>query len=284
MRACLWILLWMLASTCLAAESTNIVDVLRGFMLELDRLEKGEILQPGPEAPPTPAPERPSETNPPTATATDQPSETRLAAGDSLKIEIAGEPDMSTNRVVVAKDGTIDLPLAGRVNVARKTLEEATKVVRDYLGADYLVDPQVKLTLLEKVRSVPTPPVTRKPERAEEIWPGVPARSESVKPEAKPPAPVQPPPATKECRFSISNQVRNPGSYAWACERGMNLLRAIGMAGGVTARADWSRVTIRRTVEGKRREFLHDLRALAQEPEAKPPELLHGDEVEVPRE
>jgi protein involved in polysaccharide export with SLBB domain len=258
-----------------------VVNILRQFMQELEGQETGEVWQPAQD--PQPEPERPQPTEPPPVEESAQRSETRLGPGHLLKVEIVGEPDMSTNRVTVAKDGTIGLPIAGRVRVTGKTLEEATKIIRDYLGADYLVNPQVRLTLLEKAKSVVTPPAEEEPDRTNEIWPGVRAPSDPIEREAKKPAQVQPPPQAKECRFSISNQVRNPGHYQWACDQRMTLLRAIGMAGGATARADLSRVTIRRSVEGKRRELSYDLRALALDPEAKPPTLQPGDEVEVPR-
>jgi protein involved in polysaccharide export with SLBB domain len=302
MRVCLWIVLWMLTPACLGADDTNVVSILRQFIQELDRRERGEILPPveGPSValkPPPPV-ERPVENAPV------EPAERRLRPGDLLKVEVVDEPNMSTNRVAVAEDGTVRLPIAGQVVVGGKSLEEATVIVRDHLGADYLVNPRVKLTLVAKPDRVAPPPPPPKPEPAEEIWPGVPAPSvqavsddsaapnepekpkqpeKPVESEVQPPPEAAPAPKPARCQFTISNQVRKPGRYQWACDQRMTLLRAIGMAGGATARADLSRVTIRRMVEGKQRELLCDLPALVLDPEAQAPVLQPGDEVELPR-
>jgi protein involved in polysaccharide export with SLBB domain len=218
------------------------------------------------------------------------PADYRLRPGDRLKVEVLGEEAMSTATAVLADNGTLTLPIAGPVSVAGKTLEEATRAVREFLGADYLVDPQVKLTLLQTAQTTtPSPPGTPLTRTADEIWPGVRPPPQVIAVDSPQPQASPTPTATratpsKTCQFSIFNQVRKPGRYQWNCDERMTLLRAIGMAGGATARADLSRVSIRRMIDGRRVASEHDLQALALDPNALPPLLQSGDEVEVPRE
>jgi polysaccharide biosynthesis/export protein len=54
-------------------------------------------------------------------------------------------------------------------------------------------------------------------------------------------------------RFFVIGQVRNPGSFVH--ERGMTVLQAISLAGGVTDRGSNRRVRIVRIVDGKKQEF-----------------------------
>lgn len=75
-------------------------------------------------------------------------SEYMLNAGDVLEMRVYLEDDLLT-RTPVATDGTVSLPLLGRVPVGGKTLEEATKTVHDLLEKDYLVNPQVNLIITE---------------------------------------------------------------------------------------------------------------------------------------
>jgi protein involved in polysaccharide export with SLBB domain len=104
----------------------------------------------GREAPAAPAVEpQPVESVP--APPPEIPARTNLAAyhvqaGDSLKIEVYQEPDIS--RVYkVAENGTLNHPLLGKVPVAGLTLEAVESHVRDLLAKDYLVNPKVIVTL-----------------------------------------------------------------------------------------------------------------------------------------
>ncbi|MCE9616182.1 MAG: polysaccharide export protein [Lentisphaerae bacterium] len=103
-----------------------------------------------PEAPPAPARapvvEKPVAT--PAAAAAPAPVADGylVQPGDSLKIEVYQEPDIS--RIFkVAEAGTINHPLLGKVTVAGQSLDAVETRVRDLLAADYLVDPKVIVTL-----------------------------------------------------------------------------------------------------------------------------------------
>jgi protein involved in polysaccharide export with SLBB domain len=71
-----------------------------------------------------------------------------LAAHDLIKLTVFQENDLETT-VRVSKDGSVTFPLIGAVKVAGKTPQEAAKMVRDLLAKDYLVNPQVNLTVME---------------------------------------------------------------------------------------------------------------------------------------
>jgi polysaccharide export outer membrane protein len=58
------------------------------------------------------------------------------------------EDDLTTE-MRLGKDGTTTFPLLGVVNLAGKTVEEAAAIMRDALGKDYLVNPQITLTVIE---------------------------------------------------------------------------------------------------------------------------------------
>lgn len=52
-------------------------------------------------------------------------------------------------------------------------------------------------------------------------------------------------------KFTIIGQVANPGSYQLEGGQTLELLEAVGMAGGFTRIADRGRVTVKRRVDGK---------------------------------
>jgi polysaccharide export outer membrane protein len=73
----------------------------------------------------------------------------RLGPGDSVAIQVYGQPDMSTT-LYVGDDGTIRVPLAGAVQVAGTTPVEAGERVEKALKeGGYFVDPHVTLSLVQ---------------------------------------------------------------------------------------------------------------------------------------
>ena len=71
-----------------------------------------------------------------------------LSPSDLVQMKVYQEDDLET-KVRIAKDGTVTIPLIGVVHIGGKTVEEATKLIRDLLDRDYLVNPQVTLTVVE---------------------------------------------------------------------------------------------------------------------------------------
>jgi polysaccharide export outer membrane protein len=53
------------------------------------------------------------------------------------------------SRLRIGANGNTTFPLLGTINLGGKTLEDATTQIRDLLAQDYLVNPQVTLTILE---------------------------------------------------------------------------------------------------------------------------------------
>lgn len=72
----------------------------------------------------------------------------KLAPGDVIELKVYQEDELS-GRVRVDGDGTVTLPLLGAVKVSGKSVEEASKTIRDLLARDYLFDPHVTLTVAE---------------------------------------------------------------------------------------------------------------------------------------
>jgi polysaccharide export outer membrane protein len=75
-----------------------------------------------------------------------------LVPNDVVEVKVYRQPDLET-RARLAADGTVTLPLLGSVKLGALTAEEARVVVRDLLAQDYLVNPQVTLTIVEYAKN-----------------------------------------------------------------------------------------------------------------------------------
>src|SRR2546430_16619602 len=71
-----------------------------------------------------------------------------LSASDVVQVKVYQEDDLET-KVRIARDGTTSFPLIGVIKLGGKTVEQAANLIRDELGKDYLVNPQVTLTVIE---------------------------------------------------------------------------------------------------------------------------------------
>ena len=74
--------------------------------------------------------------------------EYRVGPKDVLKVTVWGHDDLS-RLVVVGADGTFQFPLVGDVRVAGLTPGGIEGLLRDLLGKDYLVNPQVSVSVQE---------------------------------------------------------------------------------------------------------------------------------------
>ena len=71
----------------------------------------------------------------------------QIGPGDSVSIQVYGQPDMATI-VYVSDDGTIPVPLAGPVQIGGMSPAEASKRIEKALkDGNFLVDPHVTLTV-----------------------------------------------------------------------------------------------------------------------------------------
>jgi polysaccharide export outer membrane protein len=158
-----------------------------------------------------------------------------LSPKDVVQIRVYQEEDLFTE-APISRDGTIRMPLLGSVNIGGKTVEEATKVIREALAKDYLVNPQVSILIKEFAKR----------------------------------------------HFVILGQVNRPGPIEMPSDESVNLLQAIGMAGGYTKIAAPSKVKVKRTVNGKEQVTEHNADKMAKDKAAPQFEILPDDVITVP--
>jgi len=72
----------------------------------------------------------------------------KIAPLDIIMIDVVGEKDLS-KELRVSSSGTITFPFLGSIEVKSKTPAEVEKLLKEKLGKDYLVDPQVIITVKE---------------------------------------------------------------------------------------------------------------------------------------
>ncbi|SRR6266542_6269653 len=72
----------------------------------------------------------------------------KIAALDIITIDVVGEKDLS-KELRVSSSGTITFPFLGNLEVKGKTPAEVENLLKEKLGKDYLVDPQVIITVKE---------------------------------------------------------------------------------------------------------------------------------------
>ena len=239
----------------------------------------------------------------------------RLGADDKIQVSVNADPKL-TQQVVIGPDGRVSLPLVGEVALGGLTVREATEYVTELLARDYLVDPKVDLQITEyKSRWVMVTGEVGKPGRvalrggatlkdalADADGLAVGAGDEiiisrdapegdgkiqiSIERPAFERAEVNPPLKTGDIvsvparpYVYVHGEVRLPGKVP--LERGMTLMKAISIVGGLTEWASESGVQIMSEGStGKKRLFkLKDIRAMR----IPDPPLKGGDVVYVKR-
>jgi len=81
-------------------------------------------------------------------------SDYRLQPGDIVRVQVFQEPDLD-REVRVSNEGEIFLPLIGRIEANGTTIGWLEVFVRDLYNQDYLVNPQVNVTVVKyQVRTV----------------------------------------------------------------------------------------------------------------------------------
>ena len=71
-----------------------------------------------------------------------------LLPGDLLRVEVFQEPDL-LKEVRISQEFTINLPLIGTLNLRSKTLHQTMELVRGLYDKDYVVNPQVNISVKE---------------------------------------------------------------------------------------------------------------------------------------
>jgi polysaccharide export outer membrane protein len=217
------------------------------------------------------------------------PQDYRIGAGDLLKIQVFGSPELSTD-ARVAQSGTITCPLIGSVSVAGLSSAEVEKTLaQKFIDGSFLKQPQVSVLVLEYMSqkvsvlghvSKPGQYALRASSNVLDVLAeagGVIAqtasdyatlmRSDGTKVDLNLDALFRGDP-TQNVKvaggdrlyvpraeyFYIYGQVQKPGQYR--LERNMTLSRAVSAAGGLTARGTERRATVkRRDAEGKEDEY-----------------------------
>ncbi len=70
-----------------------------------------------------------------------------LRPSDTLQMRVFQEEDM-TREVSLSNEFTLSLPLIGTINLRDKTVRQAEDLIRELYNRDYLVNPQVTLTVV----------------------------------------------------------------------------------------------------------------------------------------
>ncbi len=71
-----------------------------------------------------------------------------LQPSDLIRVLIFQEPDL-LREVRITQEYTITLPLIGTIDLRDRTVRQAEEIIRSLYDRDYLVNPQVNLTVLE---------------------------------------------------------------------------------------------------------------------------------------
>lgn len=72
----------------------------------------------------------------------------RLNPSDLLRVEVFQEPDLF-REVRMAQDGSILLPLIGKIYIGGKSIFDAERLITELYNRDYLVNPQINVTIVD---------------------------------------------------------------------------------------------------------------------------------------
>ena len=78
-----------------------------------------------------------------------QTDDYRLNAGDSIRIYVYGEPDLTFTNVLIGQSGRIPYPFLGELKVEGKTANHVQQILIAGLKPDYLVDPRVSVSVVK---------------------------------------------------------------------------------------------------------------------------------------
>jgi len=72
-----------------------------------------------------------------------------LNSGDSIRIYVYNEPDLTFESILIGQNGRISYPFLGEITVAGRTVGEVQQTLIDGLKPDYLVDPRVSVSIVK---------------------------------------------------------------------------------------------------------------------------------------
>ena len=72
-----------------------------------------------------------------------------LSAGDSVRIHVYGEADLSFDQLLIGQNGRISYPFLGELTVTGKTASQLQSELTAGLKPDYLVDPRISVSVVK---------------------------------------------------------------------------------------------------------------------------------------
>ena len=75
------------------------------------------------------------------------PADYRVQPEDEIVISVVGEPELQNNQFKVTTGGTVSYPYLRELKVAGKTPAEIEDMIRVLLDRDYIIDPQVVISI-----------------------------------------------------------------------------------------------------------------------------------------
>ncbi|MFV0277082.1 MAG: polysaccharide biosynthesis/export family protein [Parahaliea sp.] len=72
-----------------------------------------------------------------------------LNAGDSIRIYVYGEPDLTFEKLLVGPNGRIPYPFLGEITAKGKTAGEIQHLLVSGLRPEYLIDPRIAVSIVE---------------------------------------------------------------------------------------------------------------------------------------
>ena len=71
-----------------------------------------------------------------------------LNSGDSIRIHVYGEPDLTFESLLIGQNGRISYPFLGELKVTGKSSAQLQKTLTDGLKPDYLIDPRISVSIV----------------------------------------------------------------------------------------------------------------------------------------
>ena len=75
--------------------------------------------------------------------------EYQLNAGDTIRIYVYGEPELTFESVLIGQNGRIAFPFVGTLTVAGRTINQVQDQLIGGLKPDYLIDPRVSVDIVK---------------------------------------------------------------------------------------------------------------------------------------
>ncbi|MEH6589995.1 MAG: polysaccharide biosynthesis/export family protein [Halioglobus sp.] len=71
-----------------------------------------------------------------------------LSSGDSIRVHVYGEPDLSFDNLLIGHNGRISYPFLGELKIAGQTAAQLQQILINGLKPDYLIDPRISVSIV----------------------------------------------------------------------------------------------------------------------------------------